>query len=278
MKHVSQNIKDILASLRPLDVTWEDETSSRIIERLRRLPSKDSYSRSDLQWLLDQGIDDGLLICRLFLGRSKDRFTGDLKEELGNGGIGKARLQKEPATYLEALERLGVLDAMTLEVNRELTWQDILVERLRFGRGSAISGMRRGRGVEDFVEGVVHQVFGDQYEKRCNFVGLHGREAKCDFAIPSRHHAEIIIEAKGYGATGSKQTDVLGDIEKIIYALRQNQEFLFFTDGLTWNARKNDLRKIVGHQNEGTIRRIYTYDMANQLEQDLEQLKIEHDM
>lgn len=278
MKHVSQKIEDILASLRPVDVGWEDETSQRVIDLLKQFPSRETYNRTDLKWLLDQNFDVGLLICRLFLGRSKDRFMSELKEELGPRGIGRTRYYQEPETFLDALERLGVLDAISMETNRAVTWHDILVERLRFGRGSAISGMRRGRNVEDFVENIVHRVFGEHFEKRCNFVGMYDRQAKCDFAIPNRTNAEIIIEAKGYAATGSKQTDILGDMEKIIYALRQNQDFLFFTDGLTWNARKNDLRKIIAHQNEGTIRRIYTYEMADQLETDLIQLRREHEV
>jgi len=59
-----------------------------------------------------------------------------------------------------------------------------------------------------------------------------------------------LIEAKGYGATGSKMTDIIGDIEKIIAAKRPDTAFLFFTDGMTWKERKSDLRKIVEYQLE----------------------------
>lgn len=85
-----------------------------------------------------------------------------------------------------------------------------------------------------------------------------------------------MIEAKGYGATGSKMTDIIGDIEKIIAAKRPDTAFLFFTDGITWNQRKSDFRKIVEYQNAGDITRIYTKSMAKQFESDLMQLKREH--
>ena len=71
-------------------------------------------------------------------------------------------------------------------------------------------------------------------------------------------------------------TDVIGDIEKIIAAKRPDTALLFFTDGMTWNQRKNDLRKIVEYQNAGDITRIYTFAMAEQFEADLRQLKREH--
>ena len=86
---------------------------------------------------------------------------------------------------------------MTAEANREPKWSDILIERLRSGRGSAISGQRRGRGVEDFAEEIVQAVFGNQYDRRCTFIGVRGQSAKCDFAIPARNSPRIVIEAKG---------------------------------------------------------------------------------
>jgi DpnII restriction endonuclease len=165
---------------------------------------------------------------------------------------------------------------MAEEANRQTQWTDVLVERLRSGRGSAISGQRRGRGVEDFAEAVVERVFGKQFQVRCTFTGPRGQEAKCDFAIPSKSAACILIEAKGYGATGSKMSDILGDIQTIVDAKRPDTAFLFFTDGITWKQRKSDLRKIVAFQNHGDVTRIYTYAMAAQFEADLRQLKSEY--
>ena len=71
-------------------------------------------------------------------------------------------------------------------------------------------------------------------------------------------------------------TDIIGDIEKIIAAKRGDTNFLFFTDGLTWNDRKSDFRKIIEYQNAGDITRIYTHALADRFEADLRQLKSEH--
>ncbi len=276
MKFIAQHLDDILLALGPLVVEWEDDTARRVIAEIEALPIKAVYKISDVSKILDTNFEDGLLICRLFLGLSKDQFTAILREALRDGGAGVSRYRKEPDTFLNALVSLGILEAMAEQANRAPKWSDVLVERLRSGRGSAISGQKRGREVEDFAEGIVKNVFGNQYVCRCTFIGPRNLNAKCDFAIPSKTAPRILIEAKGYGATGSKMTDIIGDIEKIIAAKRPDTAFLFFTDGITWNQRKSDFRKIVEYQNAGDITRIYTKSMAKQFESDLMQLKREH--
>jgi len=275
MEVIAQSLDDIVKSLRPLSVSWEDDTALRIIERLRNIPVKKAYDFKDLEALLDERFDDGILICRLFLGLSKDQFISDFKQIRFEKGTGITGYRTDRAGFIKDLISMGILDAIARESNRTLHWSDVLVERLRSGRGSAIAGQKRGRGVEDFAESVVEKVFRKDYQSRCTFSGRSGRKAKCDFAIPSGNNPRILIEAKGYAATGSKMTDILGDIRAIIDAKRSDTSFLFFTDGLTWNQRKSDLRKIVEYQNNGDIMRIYTYAMTDQFESDLRQLKQE---
>lgn len=276
MEVIAQKLDELLDSLKPLTVEWQDDTSRRVIGRLQTLRAGTAYSADDVQALLDDNFEDGILICRLFLGLSKDQFVSTLRGARNDKGIGVKSYRADRADFIDDLLSTGLLDAMAAAANRKTHWTDILVERLRSGRGSAISGQRRGRDVEDFAESIVRQVFGDQFQIRCTFSGPRGQVAKCDFAIPSRSAARILIEAKGYGATGSKMTDVLGDIRTIIGAKRPDTALLFFTDGLTWKQRTSDLRKIVEFQNNGDITRIYTYAMAKQFEADLRQLKGEY--
>jgi hypothetical protein len=272
---VSQRLEDILGSLRHLEVDWKDETAIHVIARLRDMSVKPVYSIEDVEALLDANFDEGILICRLFMGLSKDQFTAMLHAARVNAGTGVKAYRADRAGFLSDLLRFGLLNNMAVEANRKAHWSDVLVERLRSGRGSAIAGQRRGRGVEDFAEEIIKTVFGDNYEVRCTFRGPRGTTAKCDFAIPSKTAARILIESKGYAATGSKMTDILGDIHTIIAAKRADTALLFFTDGLTWKERQSDLRKLVDLQNKGDITRIYTYAMADQFEKDLRQLKSE---
>ena len=173
---------------------------------------------------------------------------------------------------------MGLTERMSAVVQRPTTWRDILIERLKSGRGSAIKGQRRGRFLEDFAEEIVVRVFGDDgYDLRCRFVGESGRSTeKADFAIPSREDPRILLEAKAYGATGSKQTDILGDITRIVEQKRHDTTLVLLLDGESWTARKNDLRKLLRLQYRGRIARIYTMRMAGELEDDLGQLKVEH--
>jgi hypothetical protein len=80
---------------------------------------------------------------------------------------------------------------------------------------------------------------------------------------------------KGYGATGSKMSDIIGDLDAIIDAKRHDTALLFLTDGMTWKARLSDLRRIVQRQNEGKITRIYTTKMREVFLDDLRTLKTE---
>lgn len=276
MQLVAQDLDEIIATLQPLKVEWQDDTARRVISEIEAMHGKSAHAIADVEEILDKNFKDGLLICRVFLGLSKDQFTADIKDALKGTPAGITRYKQDKASFLDALLKLGLLEAMDEQINRRPKWSDVLVERLRSGRGSAISGQRRGRDVEDFAEAIVRKVFDNQFDARCTFAGVKDRSAKCDFAIPSKDSPRIVIESKGYGATGSKMTDVIGDIEKIISAKRPDTAFLFFTDGLTWKQRKNDLRKIVDYQNSGHITRIYTHAMAVQFEADLRTLRSEY--
>jgi hypothetical protein len=275
MEVIAQKLTDIVDSLQPLTVDWKDDIANRVILRLRKFPIKKAYTTEDVRALLDESFDDAILIFRLFLGLSKDQFVSILRGIRDEKGIGVKSYRAGPESFIDDLLSTGLLEAMAEEANRKPHWSNTLVERLRSGRGSAISGQRRGRGVEDFAEAIVRKVFGAKFDMRCTFTGPRDK-AKCDFAIPSKSAPRIVIESKGYGATGSKMSDIIGDIEQIVRAKRSDTALLFFTDGLTWKQRKSDLRKIVEFQNAGDIRRIYTYAMADQFETDLRQLKSEY--
>ena len=279
MQFVEQHRETLLANLSALDVDWMDKKAESIMERIKSVPEKKEYDRADIAALIDAETPDAFevsLFCvGLFLGHSKDKMTVLLNDHLGPGGIGIKRYRADRQAFIDALEELGLRDAMTAIVNTKPLWSDLLKERLRYGRGSAIQGQQRGRGLEDFTEDVIKSVFGSKYETRCTFSGARG-PAKCDFAIPDKHQPRILVESKGYGATGSKMSDIIGDLDAIISAKRHDTSLLFITDGLTWKARANDLRKIIQRQNKGEITRIYTKLMRDQFEADLRTLKHEY--
>ena len=278
MRRYRQTVRDLVRSLSPLEVSWKDAHAEKVVQLLQAIPNRSTYTQQDIAWLLDADFDAGCTAVRLVLDQSKDQFTLVLKESLGAGGTGAKRYQQARAAYLEALEQLGVSEAFNRLASTPVSWRDILVERLKSGRGSAIKGQARGRELENFVERLVQRVFTDTgYDVRCRFVGSTGTSTeKTDF--PSKSDPRILIESKGYGATGSKQTDILGDIARIVEEKRHDTNFLLVTDGLTWKQRLNDLRKLVEMQNRGWITRIYTMRMEAGLERDLRQLRKDHSL
>ena len=282
MKRYRQTFEEIVNSLIPVEASWLDDHAEDVIQMIQALPVKEHYDADDVMTMLDTDFEIAFTVIRLFLDQSKDEFTLNLKESFEKDGINKGtgvtRYRKDKGSYAEALIRLGLTASMAGTVNRPLVWSDVLVERLKGGRGSAIKGQSRGRGMENFVEGIVRSVFGPhQVAVRGSFLGAKGQgNAKADFAIPSMEDPTILIETKAYGATGSKQSDVLGDVAKILEEKRHDTVFMLVTDGVTWKERANDLRKLISLQNEGKIQRIYTKSMAGQLKADLQSLKRSH--
>ena len=97
---------------------------------------------------------------------------------------------------------LGIDKMITQQLNRKWEVEDILIERYKMSRGRAISGQKRGRALEEAVEGILKEI-NIPFDRGVSFVGRKGERAKCDFAIPTKDHPKIVLEAKGFEATGS---------------------------------------------------------------------------
>ena len=277
MKKVKQNTNELLKSLSKLETDWKDDFAIAVIRFLEEINIQALENGDEqLTKLLEYDFDVASTVFRLFLEKSKDEYTSTLKELIsGKGMIGKTGFQKDKDAYIDKLKHLLLREKIIETMNKEYTWKDILIERLKSGRGSAIQGQKRGRQLEDFVENIIKQVF-TNYDPRCSFIGMSGNSSeKADFAIPSKNNPEIIIEVKGYGATGSKQTDVIGDVNRIIQEKRHDTTFLLFTDGITWRERASDFRKLIEFQNLGYIYKIYTKEMGKEFLNDLYLLKDE---
>lgn len=278
MKRQRQTLEEIVGALSAIRSSWRDAHADAVLALLDSIRLPEKFDESIIRQLLDANFEAGLTVIRLALDLSKDELSLALKGELGTGSAGSFRYRKEPDALVAALLRLGTPGAIEELVNTPVSWRSILAERLKSGRGSAIKGQARGRFLEDATQKILDRVFGERaYDIRCRFLGVAKTSTeKADFAVPSKDDPRILIEVKAYGATGSKQTDILGDIGRIVEQKRHDTHLLLVTDGLTWNARRSDLAKLVELQNSGKLARIYTLSMAEELEADLRQLKDEH--
>lgn len=233
--HIKLSVSSLRGLGRPI-------TSDDLTERLRENPS-----------FID--------VCRLFLGKGQEPVALMLCDQLGGGSMNWSRLrrlaQQQPARMAEALTALDLPEIIDQHLNRRWEVEDILIERYKMSRGRAIAGQKRGRGLENEVEAVL-QAKGIAFQRGVTFTGRKGETAKCDFAIPTKESPKMIIETKGFEATGSKLTDFLGDVLKIAQAKDFHMYFFLVTDGRGWLNRVSDLRKIVDYHQEGLVDMIYT--------------------
>src|ERR1700722_9566965 len=118
MEFIAQKLDDIVNSLQPLTVEWKDDTARRVIDHLKTVPVKSAYTVEDVKALLDGNFDDGILVCRLFLGISKDQFTSVFRGIRGDTGTGVTSYRANKDAFIESILSTGLLEAMAEEANR----------------------------------------------------------------------------------------------------------------------------------------------------------------
>ncbi|OGR28902.1 MAG: hypothetical protein A2X83_08375 [Desulfuromonadales bacterium GWD2_54_10] len=276
MKFTKITMGDILSELEELPSSWMDETARLLVESIDEtlvcLGNK-RPTREDLriEFLRQPNFLD---ICRLFFGHSQETVAHMICEQLGGKSMGFVKLrslaQKEPEKMAAVMEELELPDLIFNYTSKKWTTKDILIERYKMSRGRAIAGQSRGRGLEDEVQNVLSEK-GIPFQRGVTFTGKKGQTAKCDFCIPTKDHPKIVLEAKGFEATGSKLTDFLGDVLKIGRAKEFQMYFFVVTDGRGWHNRQSDLKKLVEFHEEGLLDMIYTrarlHDLVDHVKQ-----------
>jgi hypothetical protein len=272
-------IQSFLPKIVALAGDWMDDQAvalmdevHRSIRRLRKL--KKTLVAEDIEVMLR---DNGMFldVCRLFLGKGQESVAHLLSEKLNIRGAAWSALRrlatKDPGRMAAALVEIGIPNVAAEQLNQKWAIEDVLIDRYKMSRGRAIAGQKRGRGLEDDLEKALKGI-DVPYEGRVTFVGLRGSTAKCDFAIPTRNDPKIVIEAKGFEATGSKLTDFLGDVLKIGQAKKYHMYFFVVTDGRGWHNRHSDLQRLIDFQNEGLVDMIYTRSELPRLASDVRQI------
>lgn len=272
------SIEEILQELIELKAEGLDQTALGVMEYvptavgvLRELGH--APTSHDMQQMLEKSplfID----CARLFMGVSQESAAHELSAHLGIRSTNWSRLKcmakKEPARLADALARVGLPLIIEKTLDRAWAVEDVLLDRYKLSRGRAIAGQQRGRSLEKQVETILQHVV--PFESRVTFVGREGKTAKCDLAVPNRAHPKIIIEAKGFEATGSKLTDFLGDIHKIIAAKESRTYFFVVTDGRGWLNRTSDLQHVVDRQHLKDIDMVYTSARLGDLKRDVQKI------
>jgi len=276
MKFTKVTLVEILAELAELPSSWMDDTARELVASIDetltclgdKKPTKEDIR---LEFVRQPNFLD---ICRLFFGQSQETVAHRICERLGDGSKGFVALRtlahREPERMAIIMEELELPELIYEHTSKLWTTKDILVERYKMSRGRAIAGQSRGRGLEDEVQAALVEK-GIPFQRGVTFTGKKGQTAKCDFCIPSKDHPKIVIEAKGFEATGSKLTDFLGDVLKIGRAKEYQTYFFVMTDGRGWHNRQSDLKKLVEFHDDGLLDMIYTrariHDLADHVKQ-----------
>ena len=279
MKFKKIGLDLLLTELADLPSEWLDDEGRRlvsevpvVIEHLRALGATiDAVTLATLLRERPLALD----VLRLIAGEGQEPLAHRICDALGGKRRGWSSLRslarRKPDEMAQALVTMGIPAMVHEQVSRHWTIADVVLERYKLGRGRAIAGQSRGRGLENEVEAILRGI-PVPFESRITFVGARGVTAKCDFAIPTREEPQIVIEVKGYEATGSKLTDFLGDILKIKQAKGYHMYLLVVTDGRGWFNRQSDLKRLVDLHRDGTIEMIYTRARLPQLAEDVRRI------
>lgn len=279
MKFKKIGLELLLTELADLPSEWLDDEGRRlvsevpvVVERIRAIGAEiDAGALAALLQEHPQALD----VLRLIAGEGQEPLAHRICDALGDKRRGWSALRslarRKPDEMAAALVTIGIPPLVHEQVSRQWTINDVVLERYKLGRGRAIAGQSRGRGLENEVEAILRGI-PVPFESRITFTGAGGTTAKCDFAIPTRVEPLIVIEVKGYEATGSKLTDFLGDILKIKQAKGYHTYLFVVTDGRGWFNRQSDLKRLVDLHVDGTIEMIYTRARLSQLAHDVRQI------
>ena len=269
----------LLAELADLPSEWQDDEARRLVAQIPAIIASIRARGADLdaaalgKLLVEQPL--ALDVIRLLAAEGQEPMAHKICDVLGGQRRGWTALRRlarnKPEEMATALVAIGMPTLIHEQIGREWTIDDVLVDRYKLGRGRAIAGQSRGRGLENEVEAILRAI-PVPFEMRVTFVGPDGTTAKCDFAIPTREEPLIVIEAKGYEATGSKLTDFLGDVLKIKQAKGYHTYLFVVTDGRGWFNRQSDLKRLVELHVNGTVEMIYTRARLGQLAEDVRQI------
>lgn len=122
------------------------EAPPGVIAESAKVTEGQKYTTRDVpKRLLDVDFTAGLTLCRLFIDMSKDEFEAQFRRARGGRQTGIKAYRADSEGFVATLGDLGLLRSMQSVVNTPVSWRDVLVERLKKGRGSAVED-RKGAG------------------------------------------------------------------------------------------------------------------------------------
>lgn len=201
------------------------------------------------------------------LGMSKERLGNTMKKLFDTGSI-RLQAARDPAGLITTLDsEFELVRLLNKQLDAAATFGDVLVARAG-GQARAKSAADSGRLLEDAIEAVVDDL-GLPHQVRTRFIGKNGADGPADLIIESTAKSKIIVAAKVFDSTGSKQSASVDEI-KLMAEIRLPQQYLYVvTDGMGWASRKADLKRLLELRDSDHINGIYTMSTLTQFRDDV---------
>lgn len=245
-----------------------EQLKSDAIELARVMLSSPAITRELLAKLVNENPRRVPLLASC-VGIGLEQLKRRLRYQLGTSGWVKLA-KKDPLLLISELDKqFGLVGEVESQIRSQWTFAEVLADRALWSQGRASHSVRRGRQLENAVERVLNSL-GLNFEMRKKFVGLHGRRAPCDFAVPVSGEGALIVGAvKGFNSTGSKLSDAVREVEEMAQVRLPTQFVFAFIDGIGWLGRQADLRRIHGLWSRRSIDGLYSLTTLNAFESDL---------
>lgn len=269
----SVSFDEYLANLRLLtphvDPTLLTAESAQIMDAASELDSMDEVSVESLAaWVKED--PHRVPVLGLAVGLTQERLKNVLRTKFDTAGWVKLARTRSVDIVKWLEQEFDVVAMLELQRDRNYRFGHVLVARAG-SRVRATSAARSGRDVEDEIEAVAERL-GLDYSTRTRFTGRNGQTAPCDLVIHNRRgEPAIVVAAKGFDSTGSKLTDSVREIEEMAEVRLPRQVVMAVIDGIGWNSRKSDLRRIHSLWDRDMIDGMYTLTTLDQFEFDLDE-------
>lgn len=198
----------------------------------------------------------GVYTLGLVVGLSQEKLKNLVRAEFDTASWAKAAKDDAAALIAWLDDAFGVVESLNAQRYAPYTFADVLIAR-GTSRTAATSAGVAGKLIEDAVEDIV-KGRSLPYAMRGRFTGRNGDTGPADLAIPNFPNAKITVACKGFDSTGSKLTAAVTEVE-VMAQVRYADQYVFgVVDGIGWNSRRGDFRRMFALAESGRIDGLFT--------------------
>lgn len=257
------------APTKHVDPTVESEEGLAISAAADSMAKLETATVEELStWVESHPTTASVTALGLSVGLTNEKMKNFFGHALPSSGF-VTLAKKHPKELIKYLDdEFDLVRLLRVQMDRSYDFGDVLVARAGT-RAFAVRAGKSGRKLEDEIEEVANAV-GLESETRTRFEGRNSRTAPCDLAIPAGNsEAKIVVAAKYFGSTGSKQGDAVREVEEMAEVRKPSQYVYAVIDGIGWKRRPSDLKRLLKMWDTGAIDGMYTQSTLDRFQADL---------